>query len=905
MKRSIRRDLGLQLLAFYLLFVGPVVLATLVFDRLSAQRLQADVKAADLSLSRAIAQESNTVMDGALQAVRQLGAYPEVITADPAGMEPLFRTLLSARPDINLIYRLDAQGIMVYHYPTGPGSTVGWDFSGRGYFQRALTTRNPLLSTGRISPTTEQPVATAVMPLWSDDGRFLGVVATNIKLQFLSHTLASIASEHRPDEGFQVAIIDSAGQVIAHPNPPALLAESSRKPAQVTQAVLNGQSGNLIMPDSSGKQMLFSYVPIPSAGWGVIVDRPTAAAFATVSAAHQGVLFIIAVFLVVGLFFWVALSRRVLQPLETLTAYSRTIGLEQEISGEQRKSLERLSRRPDQIGDLIRSLNRMEEAIAARLQELSTLLEISASVVSTLDTQTVLNRILEQVERLMGVQMCAIVALDESRGVFRARASRGLSQRYIEHLAINPSEPLSVTLRAIRSGEAIQVSDTETDASFSALRPRARAEGYRSLVAVPLSAQHTPPSALLVYRPDPHSYSQREINLLTNFANQAAMAIENATLYARSDMRLNEQTRRLEALIQSLQDGLILEDLQGRVLYANRRIGELVELPLEEISGVPVASLIERLVARSVENEPGERTSLRQQIERTLDGSGSRSLEMALMFNHQVRYLRLLVFNVTASDGMPIGSGQILRDITQVREVDRMKSSLISTVSHELRTPLAAIKGYATTLLAKDVQWDSLTQQEFLSIISDETDRLSGLVNDLLDMSRIDAGNLIVSKVACSLEELAYRAAQRAHPQPGEHLQLNLPADLPVFYADPQRIEAVLRNLIENAAKYGGEKSPISITASVEGTDLVVRVADEGPGIPAEERERIFDSFYQLENGLNRKSTGAGLGLAICRGFVVAHGGKIWVESRPKGACIAFSLPMQGSLEAAASPRTG
>jgi PAS domain S-box-containing protein len=905
MKISLRRDLGLQLLAFYLLFVGPVVLATLVFDRLSAQRLQTDVKAADLSLSRAIAQESNTAMDGALQAVRQLAAYPEVIAADPAGMEQLFRTLLSVRSDVNLIYRLDSHGTMVYHYPTGPGSTLGWDFSGRDYFQRALNTHNPLLSTGRISPTTEQPVATAVMPLWSDDGRFLGVVATNIKLQALSHTLASIASEHRPEEGFQVAIIDSAGQVIAHPNPPALLAESSRKPAEVTQAVLNGQSGNLIIPDSSGKEMLFSYVPIPSAGWGVIVDRPTAAAFATVSAAHQGVLFIIAVFLVVGLFFWVALSRQVLQPLETLTAFSRTIGLDQEITNEQRKSLDRLSRRPDQIGDLIRSLNRMEEAIEARLQELSTLLEISASVVSTLDTQTVLNRILEQVERLMEVKMCAIVALDETRGVFRARASRGLSQRYIDHLAINPSEPLSVTLRAIRSGEAVQVSDTETDASFSASRPRARAEGYRSLIAVPLSAQHTPPSALLVYRPDPHRYNQREINLLTNFANQAAMAIENATLYARSDMRLNEQTRRLEALVQSLQDGLILEDLQGRVLYANRRIGELVDLPLEEISGAPVANLIDRLVARSVENEGGERTSLRQKIEQALEGRGPRSLELALQMNHQVRYLRLLVFNVTASDGMPIGSGQILRDITQVREVDRMKSSLISTVSHELRTPLAAIKGYATTLLADDVHWDTATQQEFLTIISGETDRLSNLVNDLLDMSRIDAGNLTVSKVACSLEELVYRAAQRAHPQPGDRLQLSLPTDLPLFYADPQRIEVVLRNLIENAAKYAGERSPIAITASVEAGNLVVWVDDRGPGIPAEESERIFDSFYRLENGLDRKFAGAGLGLAICRGFVVAHGGKIWVEPRQTGACIAFSLPLESALETTASPPIG
>jgi PAS domain S-box-containing protein len=897
MKISFRRDLGLQLLAFYLLFVGPVVLATLVFDRMSAQRLQADVKAADLSLSRAIAQESNTSMDSALQAVRQLATYPEVIQADPAGMEPLFRTVMSVRPDVNLIYRLDSNGIMVFHYPTGPGSTIGWDFSGRGYFKRALTTHNPLLSTGRISPTTEQPVATAVMPLWSSDGHFLGVVATNIKLQALSHTLASIADEHRPEEGFQVAIIDSAGQVIANPNPPALLAASSRKPAEVTQDVLNGQSGNLIISDSSGRETLYSYVPIPSAGWGVIVDRPTAAAFATVSATHQGVLFIIAVFLVVGLFFWVALSRQVIQPLETVTAFSRTIGLDQEIGDEQHQSLERLSHRPDQIGDLIRSLNRMEEAIEARLQELSTLLEISASVVSTLDTQTVLNRILEQVERLMGVQMCVIVAFDESRGVFRARASRGLSRRYIEQLAINPSEPLSVTLRAIRSGEAIQVSDTETDVSFSASRPRARAEGYRSLIAVPLSAQHTPPSALLVYRPDPHSYSQREINLLTNFANQAAMAIENATLYARSDMRLNEQTRRLEALIQSLHDGLILEDLDGRVLYANRRIGELIDLPPDEISGVPVTSLMERLVVHSAVLKTDEQSGLRQRIESALDGRGPRSLELALQFNHQVRYLRLQVFEVTDSDGMPIGSGQILRDITQVREVDRMKSSLISTVSHELRTPLAAIKGYATTLLADDVHWDAVTQREFLSIISSETDRLSSLVTNLLDMSRIDAGNLTVSKVACNLEELIYRAAQRAHPQPEDRLQVSIPPDLPLVYADPQRIEVVLRNLIENAAKYAGERSSIYITANVRAGNLVVRVDDEGPGIPAEESERIFDSFYQLENGLDRKSTGAGLGLAICRGFVNAHGGKIWVEPRKRGACIAFSLPLESTLE--------
>lgn len=887
----IRRDLGLQLLALYLLFIGPVVLATLAFDRLAAQRLEADVKAADLALARAIAHETNTTMDGALQAVRSLASYPAVVEANQDEMAELFRILLSVRPDINLIYRLDAQGIMIYHYPTGPNTTLGWDFSTRDYYHFARLTRNPFMSEGRVSPTTQQPVATAVMPLWGAEGEFLGVVATNIKLQTLSHTLASIAAEHRNDEAFNLSIVDSAGRIIAHPNPPSLLEEVGSQLPQVVQPVLSRQSGSLIALDVNGQETLYSFVPIHSAGWGVIVSRPTASAFATPQATHQGVIFTISVFLVIGLLFWLALSRQVIRPLEDLASFSQTIGLDEGISEAQRQAILKLSDRSDQIGHLIRSLSRMEQAIDARLKELSTLLQTSGAVVSTLDSQTVLNRILEQVELLMGISMCAIVALDEQRGVFRAQASRGLSHRYAEQLAIDPSEPLSITLRAIHSGKPEQISDTEQDnSSNAAVRPRARSEGFRSVIAVPLNTQHAPPSALLVYRPDPHIFSEREINLLTNFANHAAMAIENATLYARSDMREKEQTRRLEALVQSLVDGLILEDLEGCVIYANRRIGELVDLPIEEINNVPVSRLIERLLARTVDKEKS-----RAALESTWKRQGLRSIEIALESQRQTHYLQLHVFDVTDSAGMPIGRGQIWHDVTQNREVDRMKSSLIATVSHELRTPLAAIKGYATTLLAEDVQWDQQTQREFLHIISNETDRLSNLVTDLLDMSRIEAGTLIVSRVQCDIRDLIQRAVQRAHPRPEERLQLNLPADLPPLYADPPRIEAVFRNLIENALKYAGEAGPVCVSATVQANKLIIRVEDEGPGIHPEESQRIFESFYRVQSGLTRSAPGAGLGLAICRGFVHAHGGEIWLEPRIKGACIAFSLPLAGN----------
>ncbi len=902
-KLSPRADLGFKLLALYILFVGPVVLASLAFDRITSQRLEADVKASDLALARAIAQETNTAMDNALQSVRELAGYEAVRDADPAGMEGLFQNLMSARPDVNLVYRLDADGIMLFHYPLGPGTTVGVDFSFRDYYLNALTTREPLFSAGRISPTTNEPVATAVMPLWNADRTFDGVVATNIRQASLSTTLSSIAAEYRAEDQFQVMIVDSVGSVIAHSDPALLLTEMNEKSPAVITAVLSGRSGSLTGLNEFGRELLYSFVPVQGAGWGVIVARPTDVAFATLRAFHNGVLIVIGVFLGIGLIFWIALSRQVIRPLEMLAALSRSIGGSEELAPEQQERLDELAKRPDQVGYLVRSLTWMEQSIGDRLNELSTLLKTSAEVVSTLDHQAVLDRILEQVEHLLDVEKCAVVALDENSGRFRAQASRGLSKRYTEQISIDPEEPQSVTLRAIRTGEPIQIDDTEKDPTYTAMRPRGRAEGYRSMIAVPLNAQHAPPSALIVYKPEPHHFTQREINLLSNFANHAAMAIENAALYARSDMRLQEQSRRLEALIQSLQDGLILEDLKGRVLYANRRITELVELPWEEISGATVDKLWERILVKAENTHINPREKTRQAVLSALDGSGSRQAEVAIEEGNRLRYLRLQVFDVTDAQGLRIGRGQFLRDVTARRELDRMKSSLISTVSHELRTPLAAIKGYASTLLAEDVEWDPLAQREFLEIISSETDRLSDLVDDLLDMSRIEAGNLTVSKVSSDLPELIARAAQRSHPLPGDRLDIILPPDLPNIFVDPQRIEVVLRNLIENATKYSEEGSPVRVLVAVRGADLLVRVEDEGPGIPIEHSDRIFDSFFRIQNGLVREAPGAGIGLAICQGFVRAHGGEIWIEPRPKGTCVAFSLPLESQPQPSTVPQ--
>lgn len=881
------RDLGLQLLALYLFLIIPFLVALVGFDTLVGERIQNDVAINDLSLARSIAQETNLSIHNALTAVEELAKYPGVIGADTDSMDNLFGVVLNTRPDLNLVYRLDETGLMLYHYPVGPSSTVGTDFSFRDYFQQALTSKQPLVSKGRISPTTEQAVATAVMPIWSSNGQFLGLVGTNIKLESLSQTLFEIISGQQAENGLQIAILDGSAQIIAYTDSDWLLQPANELFPNVYELALEGKSGTITARDFIDVQRLYTYTPISEIGWGVIVSRPTATAFSTQIFLRRIVIVAAGTFVLIGLFFWRTLTTRVITPIERLAPTSEAIGLNQPIRTEDRVIIEAQAQRSDQIGDLTRSILKMEGLIADRMKEQSTLLETSSAVVSSLDLKIVLDRILDQASRLLDVRMSAIIALDEQGGVFRIRASRGLSNQFAEQLTIQPFEPSSVTMRALHSREPIQVSDTESDPSYKSQRLRARAEGYRAILAVPLNTQYAPPTSLLVFHPKPHVFSHNEIQLLSNFANQATMAIENAVLYERSDMRLQEQTRRLEALIQSMQDGLILSNLRGEAVYANRRIEELTALTHDELIGAPIDQVLSRMVEHSTDPE-----TLSQDIKDFLEHKNKKRIGFALLALGRPIHVRLDSFDVTDKENIPIGRGLILHDITADQELDRMKSSLVSTVSHELRTPLAAIKGYASTLLADDVKWDQGSQREFLSIISDETDRLTGLVNNLLDLSRIEAGSLLLSREECDLEKLIERAAQQANLLIKSRFVVQIESDLPKLFADRPRLETILRNLIENSAKYAGEDSNIQVDVSKQGEQIIFRVSDDGPGIPQDESQKIFESFYQANTSLARTSSGVGLGLAICQGLVRAHGGEIWVEDQERGARIAFSIPL-------------
>ena len=558
--RRARQSLALRLLALYLLFVVPVLGVALLFDSQASRRLQADVSAADLSLAEAIALETDALLLKAQQAVEAFAQMPAVTEMDLAGMQDAFGTGAAARQDINLFYRLDADGTMIFHYPTGPGSTIGVDFSFRDYFQAALTSDGPVFSKGRISPTTERPVATVVMPIHDVDGLFDGVVATNLELQRLTQTLVVIGQD--PERGVQVAMLDAAGQIIAHSEPEDKLLLSAFDTLPGARQVLTGERGSLIARDGDGREWLYSYAPIPTAGWGVIVQRATEIAFATSRAFHRGLLLAIALIALGAALFWWGLTRQVIQPLEQLTRYSRVGGQHSRDAERAREALDRLAIRQDQVGELARTLLR-------RLSELETLLETSTAVVSSLDTERVIDSILEQVQRLLGVDTCAVLVQGESTGQLAVRASRGLSEAYAQELRLDASTRQMPAWRAIDSGQPVQVSDVETDPTMADLLPLVRTEGYRALLDVPLVTPHGPPAVLVIYRADAHHFSTEEVNLAMAFANQAAMALENATLFSQTDEELQKQVRSLSALNQILRtasQSLVLDDVLNNAL---------------------------------------------------------------------------------------------------------------------------------------------------------------------------------------------------------------------------------------------------------------------------------------------------------------------------------------------------
>jgi len=353
---------------------------------------------------------------------------------------------------------------------------------------------------------------------------------------------------------------------------------------------------------------------------------------------------------------------------------------------------------------------------------------------------------------------------------------------------------------------------------------------------------------------------------------------------------------RLQAILESVGEAIIMVDVRGVCVVANHKIGGVLGMAAEQLTGRSVHEL-RAMASRSF------RTS--GALDWNVGPGGGAPVEIGTAIvetrEEHPRVFHEFSAPVQSDEGKVIGRIYVYRDITKETEVDRMKSDFIATVSHELRTPMTSIKGSLGLVLGGVAGPLPEDVRELLTIAMNNTDRLVRLINDILDISRIEAGKMEIRRSPQSVADGVHRAVvemQGYADQRSITMTTVIPDDLPRVMADPDRLQQVLVNLLSNAVKFSEVGSIVTVTAGREPGGVWVRVEDSGPGIAPEQQAQIFEKFHRIDNAASRRTGGTGLGLAICKAIIEEHGGQIWVESEMgKGSAFTFTLKAESEPE--------
>ncbi len=516
-----------------------------------------------------------------------------------------------------------------------------------------------------------------------------------------------------------------------------------------------------------------------------------------------------------------------------------------------------------------------------RVRQRDYLLEISRALTSQLDIDEVLRLILEAAVAMLAGSV-GLIALREDDHTFHTRATIGVER---EHIPL-----FKVLLDDITddSEEGINVAELDRKVRLIARRLDMR---LRQVVQLPMVMRGEVVGTIFVFR----AYSgQPTINdrmVLQSFADQAAIAVHNARLY----QNLKHEQQRLVAILDHSADGVMILDASLRILHFNKALGRMTGWPPAETTDRLHDEIItwERidqgkpLAAAIADGWPHQRSEDASPDTLYVEGDllrpdGSRisvGITYAPLLD-QGGMLRNIIVNV--------------RDITHFRQAQEMQSTFVSVVSHELKTPVALIKGYAGTLRREDAEWDRGTIQQGLTVIEEESDRLTELIDNLLAASKLQADGMRLTNLGdVNLATVAARSVERFQTQTTKHkLVLDFPEKFPCIQGDETRLRQVLDNLVSNAVKYSPKGGEVRISGTFDDRSVTVSVTDNGVGLPEDEQERIFERFYRVDSALSRKTQGTGLGLYLARAVIEAHGGTISVKSQPgKGSTFWFTLP--------------
>ncbi len=529
-------------------------------------------------------------------------------------------------------------------------------------------------------------------------------------------------------------------------------------------------------------------------------------------------------------------------------------------------------------------------------------------------TRSVLNNAVVNIVQAIGSKAGVLTFWDETKAAPGQQTSYGLSPAMLEELS-----PLIYDLVVQLQQHVRQTPERNTEDLLALQTDATTGQGAFHVICLPIQNNGQFIAALCLFQPaSPELPFLHEVTGLLPADTRAGSGVmpareEDDGLYqsqygltldrndplarnARLLKRMVEERQWLAAIIEYSADGILIVDSGCNVIGCNPAFERLSGYSVAELRGQNCYEILQFSATRgdaqcgllcpvrlgTFVNKPEE--DRRSEVVLTTKDGEKRDVE--------------LTYSVILSDDRRILGGILgARDITARKEAEELQSTFLSVISHELQTPIAIIKGYAGLYADKTTQIDAESMREKMQIIEEESDRLSKLVDNLLYVSRLQAGGVELNRQPVDLEHLVRRVAQKMRDVSQTHT-LNVvfnDTDLPSVVADYDKIEQVVVNLVENAIKYSPAGGPITLSVEHNSREVVVSVSDTGIGIPDNERQRIFDRFSRLDSRYVRERKGAGLGLYICKAIVEAHGGRIWVETAGKegGSRFSFTLPRE------------
>jgi signal transduction histidine kinase len=552
----------------------------------------------------------------------------------------------------------------------------------------------------------------------------------------------------------------------------------------------------------------------------------------------------------------------------------------------------------------------LEKRVIERTRELEfehhkteTLLRIITELTASLEMEKVLHRTLLVLNDMIGASHATCMVLQPGKTKLRHLATIGYP-----HPTPAGGWPSALEIDQglvgwiIANRESVLINDVNDDERWLPL-PGVEHK-HRSAMGVPIELSGQLLGVLLLFHPEAGHFSADQLDLVNAAANQMAVAINNTELYDLIRSQTEElknllknqkiEASRSRSILEAIAEGVLVTDHENRVTLFNDSAQRILSIKREHILGGSLDRLsglfgpsantwLETIYSWSSDpssHHPGDTYS--EQI--SLEDGRVLAVNLAPILNNDEFF----------------GTVSIFHDITHQIEVDRLKSEFVATVSHELRTPMTSIKGYVDILLMGVAGELNEQQLRFLQVVKQNTERLTILVNDLLDLSRIEAGKAILSTQPLDLgylieEALAELENRSKDDQKSLSISAEIPSNLPRVIGDPERVRQILANLLNNAYHYTPQNGRIAVTAQRTGDEVRVDIADTGIGIPITEQERVFERFYRGENSLVLATSGTGLGLSIVQQLIHMHHGRIWLRSSGvpgEGSTFSFTLPI-------------